>query len=243
MVALPSTADVSAALRFPGDGPGPGAERHGAVVVCDDPIDTPTEGGSPRSFLDDLVAALLEAGRAVATIDSTLQLDERFVSGRLHTELALEVSRRAEVDRARMGVVGRGAGAMPAVAAAMSLGPAPRLCLLSPATPELALNLCEQRAGLVDMPAVLERASTMEIIKSFTGPALILHGAADERVRPESSLAYLEAMELAGRRVEHLFIACADHELTQPAARAACLAEIAAFMSAIDVPAGQAASS
>jgi fermentation-respiration switch protein FrsA (DUF1100 family) len=64
-------------------------------------------------------------------------------------------------------------------------------------------------------------------------PVLIVHGAADAIVPCEVSLAYLNALEVAGRHVEHVLVARGDHLFTSPAVRAACLDQVLRFFSAL----------
>jgi len=237
VVALPDSAGVAAVLHLPGDAPG--EDRCSVVILCDDLfIKPPVEAGS-RRFMDDLIAGLLACDLAVAMIDtarppgaeSWAGREAKLLSGAWHRELLHALVALNPDAAGRIGVLGRGLGALAAVSLAT---PASRLCLLSPASPSAAMELCRGMEREAELHEAIEAARAMEAIAQLTGPTLIVHGAADRGVKPEASLEYLEAIELGGRTVENLFIAWGDHEFSHPAARSACIAEVAAFMAALE---------
>jgi hypothetical protein len=59
---------------------------------------------------------------------------------------------------------------------------------------------------------------------------LIVHGAADRFIAPETSVPYLAMLEAANRSIERVLVARADHLFTSPGARQACIDRVVRFM-------------
>jgi len=85
-----------------------------------------------------------------------------------------------------------------------------------PATgvPEKPLNWGGNRVG-VDFFRELPDLKPLESVRTYSGSVLVLHGSADEAVRPDEGRAYERAFASA-QRFEFQLIDGADHTFTQP---------------------------
>lgn len=156
---------------------------------------------------------------------------------------------RESVDPLRAGLFGFGTGAIVAACLAARTDQVNRLCLLAPTTSEEVLARLARPNGLsplVDrerigttLIATLDQLEPARDVARRDRATLVVHGAADRVIPPDSARPYLDAIELAGRVVDHELIALADHELTAPEARAVGFARIVGFFAGMTpLPAG-----
>ena len=80
-----------------------------------------------------------------------------------------------------------------------------------------------------ELIASLAELTPVEDLAVHDRPTLILHGAVDRTVPPESALPYLHALRRADRDVSYELIAFGDHDFNLAEARTVCTARIAAF--------------
>lgn len=153
------------------------------------------------------------------------------------------------VDAHAIGVLGVGLGAVVAAGLAARTNHVSRLCLVAPATSEVAAARLARPNGappLLD-PDAAEAASaawiaSLEALKPARDaavhdrPTLIVHGAADRVVA--SVAPYVNAVERAGHHVAHERIARADHRFTSEALREVCVSRVDAFLRGLRTPTG-----
>ncbi len=224
--------------------------RVGAVIVCHG-VSAP--GESSAEFLDELPASLTDVGLACVRFEhrcADLILEDFDAHSAAHDlDDALAVQRwlreRNDIDASRIGVIGYSLGAMAATAIGKRLESVNRLCLIAPATArhvraafgsELTDSPGEReyRLPAAYLPSLEDVDSAAEAV-FHDRSTLILHGAADRFIEPAVSVEYQRALEMAGRRVESLLIARADHGFSQPDGRRACLDRVAKFFAAMEL--------
>lgn len=230
----------------------------GAVIVCQG-ISRASE--SAAEFLDELPATLNAVGLAAARFEHRCadlileDFDAHTAEHDLDDALAVYrwLTERPDIDATRIGVIGYSLGALAATALARRLEPVNRLCLVAPATARhvrSAFNGSNEepvgdhghRLPAAYLPSLEDVDSAQETI-FHNRSTLIVHGAADRFIPPTVSFEYQRALEMAGRPVEHVLIARADHSFSQPAARRASLQRIAHFLAGMEVVAPAAAGS
>jgi dienelactone hydrolase len=202
-------------------------------------------------LFDDLTQSLNEAGLAVARFEhrcADLILEDFDAHRAVHDlEDAMAIvrwlMRRDDVDKAKIGVIGYSLGAIAATAVLQSLPSIARLCLLGAIT---AKNLASRLGngngnGSLIKPGQVPAAyaaslagidSAQEAARDVR-PTMVLHGAADRFVAPEVALEYVRALEDAGRPLEHILVARADHTFSSKDGRAACLDLACSFFAAM----------
>jgi hypothetical protein len=204
----------------------------------------------------ELGTTLVEAGLAVATLRSRDE-DARSArgAGALVDSATAAVGwlvRQPEVDRAHLGILGCGTGAIVAGCVAGRLQLVERLCLLAPITIARATvgSRAQGDSAALDMSKVseafLRSLDSLEPERDAARHArrtLVVHPAADRLAPPESLRPWLDALELAERSVEVELLALADRELASPDVRQACLERIGRFFAEIEThaPSGAAA--
>jgi pimeloyl-ACP methyl ester carboxylesterase len=151
---------------------------------------------------------------------------------------------RKELDLHRIGVLGQGLGGIVVSCLARRTDQIARLCLLAPVTTGEVLSRLgteseEELAQRLGAPVIppgffdgLDSLTPAVDLVTHDRPTLIVHGAADRIVPPESSLAYRDAIASAGRQVEHVLVAMGDHVFSNVSARAACLKQLTSFFAA-----------
>jgi dienelactone hydrolase len=201
------------------------------------------DGGSEDALINEEIASALAAwglGACISSADA-LMANASIVSAaagssdlpaaiiKIRASLGNLVS-HAEINDQRLGLVGRGSGAI--LAAALSKGqPAlQRLCLIAPIDPA-TLDDERNHSGLPsEIHAQLAQLGPFEALRESSMPLLIIHGAADRRVPLEQALPYAAAAQRSGRRVDHVLVALADHEFTVPPVRVAVIERIVEFL-------------
>jgi dienelactone hydrolase len=193
------------------------------VLVCDDPWT-----GGATDLVDEITEGLVASGLAVASLDPSPTLAD-------HLDLAADVLAWIEssdaVDAARLGLLGCERGAIVAACIAGKTDAIRRLCLLTPMRPADAVGKPakskQARAAADPAEAVVAEIDTSAEVARHARPTLIVHGAADKLVPIAAPLAYREA--LRGQDVDFELVARGDHEMSDPAARTACVERIAGF--------------
>lgn len=141
------------------------------------------------------------------------------------------LTRHDAVDRNAIGVLGYNLGGITAACLAGRTDRIRCLALLSPGGADRA----EDSEGRVDLPEgyleSVQKLTPMEGLLQHERPTLIVHGAADRDVDPVASFAYRTSLERAGRPVEHLQVALADHTFSWSEARLACVEQLDRFFS------------
>lgn len=200
-------------------------------------------------LLDALAGALAGAGFIAALIEprpTHLILDD-FEAFTLADEIADVVatlgqaSQLAEVEGARIGLLGWSLGAVAAGEAALQAPSVRGVCLLNPAT---AAYIAARGAKPASNGSTTLEPLPGAYIESVAAPAggqdgagrtavppplLVVHAAADRIVAPHVSLAWTRRGDEVRAGAERLLIARADHALGDAAARAAAFERIVAF--------------
>ncbi len=150
------------------------------------------------------------------------------------------IAGRADVDPARLGLLGFGLGAIAAAIAGRRLDSIKRLSLIAPATGGYVVSRLLKGNGAPAplQPQQLPQAWAATLVESDAPgdvaaadrPTLIVHGAADRFIAPAASLAYLTALEAARRFVERMLIARADHAFSSPVGRRAAVERLVRFL-------------
>ena len=215
---------------------------------------TPKPSAKTHALFEGITDAMTEAGLVVAAYAArSFNTDDRSITPRLAVEMIDDASAvfrwlvlRDELDLTRVGVLGFSLGAIVAAGLAQRTDQIARLCLLAPVTAEGVLSGADRTGedeyikslGADDAAeGFLTDLDTLDSAQSAAAhdrPTLILHGAADRAAPPELSFAYAGAIELAGREVQHMLVALADHFFTDDPGRAACVAHVSAFFAAMN---------
>jgi pimeloyl-ACP methyl ester carboxylesterase len=217
------------------------------VLICADP---PGSVGGPSMLMDEMTAALIDGGLAVAHFRGREGGESKPTAEDLVDD-ASAVFRRLllddDLDGGRIGLLGWRLGAIIAACLAGRTDQINRICLWSPITSGDLLSRIAKAgaaAALLDADAVgepfiesLAKLTPAEDLAAHDRPTLLVHGAADRIIPPGCARPFLEAATRAGRRFEHEFIALADHELASPDIRAACLARVRRFFAKMEAPA------
>lgn len=216
----------------------------------------PGIGAESEDLFVRMTDALVDAGLAVVTIATGS-------AGAPGARLAVEgvddaaavlhgLALRDELDLDRIGVVGQSLGAIVVARLARRTDQIARVALVSPVTiAEVSARLGSETAGEVAVrlgasgapPGYFDGLSTLTPAVDLTihdRPTLILHGAADRVVPPEASFEYRDALEAAGRRVDHVLVALGDHVFSSVQSREACLDRLSRFFAAMAPAAGAA---
>lgn len=232
-------ADHTVAGRF--TRPPSGKPPHSVVMFCRTPLED-DERDSVERLYDDLQAVFLDAGLAVlryAPAEPTASDDETTANASTRQiDAAVSVARwamlREDVDHRALGVLGYGPSAIIAVAAAVDVDRVGRLCLIDPAT-GMSQSVA-QDAPAADHGAngavrseTLEQRSSPGALASFDGDVMLLSAAADRTTPVDSAIACRRAVENAGRIVEHVLIARAEHGYHDHALRTVCVEQAARF--------------
>ncbi len=219
--------------------------RPATVVVCHG---LPALNPETEKLLEEIRGALAEAGVAVATFGEASETAGGGQSIDDASAVIHAMAVRDDLDINRIGVLGYSLGGIIASCLARRTDQIARLCLLAPVTTdEIAAGLINgnendlaSRLGGTEVPSGffddLTSLTPTEDLVVHDRPTLILHGAADRTVPPDVSLKYRDAIQSAGRQVEHALVALADHTFTDEAARSACLHELGRFFSAPGQP-------
>ena len=193
------------------------------VLVCDDPWT-----GGATDHVDEITEGLLASGLAVASLDPSPTIAD-------HLDLAAEalawIEDAESVDSERLGLLGCERGAIVAACLAGRTEAIRRLCLLTPMRPADAVGKpakSRQARAMADPAdaAVAEIDAAAEVAR-HARPTLIVHGAADKLVPIAAPIAYRDALRDQG--VDFELVARGDHEMSNPAARTACVERIAGF--------------
>jgi pimeloyl-ACP methyl ester carboxylesterase len=217
------------------------------VLICADP---PGSLGGPATLMDEMAAALAAGGPAVAHFRGR-EVGEPAPTAADLVDDASTVFRHLllddDLDGGRIGLLGWRLGAIFAACLAGRTDQINRICLWSPITSGDLLSRIakgDAGAGLLDIDAAgepfidsLAKLMPAEDLAAHDRPTLLLHGAADRVIPPSCAAPFLEAADRAARRFEHELIARADHELTEPDIRAACLARVRRFFVKMEAPA------
>ena len=150
---------------------------------------------------------------------------------------------RDGIDPDRVGLFGAGLSSITIAGLAARSDRIARICLFSPVTAaDVATRALKPdgRASFIDSSAVAEEfvsslteLSPVEDLAAEDRPTLILHGAADRTVPPESSYTYVDALDRAGRQITCELIAHADHDLESNELRGAGVSRIVGFFRAM----------
>ena len=216
------------------------------VLICSDP---PGSMGGPATLMDEMAAALAAGGLAVAQFRGREGGESKPTATDLVDD-ASAVFRHLllddDLDGGRLGLLGWRLGSIIAACLAGRTDQINRICLWSPITSGDLLSRIAKAgaaASLLDAHAVgepfiesLAKLTPAEDLAAHDRPTLLLHGAADRIIPPSCARPFLEAAERAGRRFEQELIALADHELTDPDIRAACLARVRRFFIKMEAP-------
>ena len=226
--------------------PAPAADKPSpAALVCRG-VHLP--GEDAHKLLDDLTQGLTAAGLATLLFehrcaDLILEDFDAHCAGddARDAQAALAwLKQQADIDAARIGVIGYSLGAIAATALVGQCGAITSLCLVSAATAafvrETLTRNGSQAITAEHLPAAyapsLESIDSAKQIAAFDRPALVVHGAADRIIPPEISGVYVEALRALGRPVEHVLIARGGHTFSTAEARASCVEQIVRFHAA-----------
>jgi len=212
-----------------------GGDGHPAVLFCDAPLQA---GEASRELSRAVMASLVQGQLAVATVaPPEAETIDVWIDAAVAAHDAL--AQRADVDASRVAVLGYAVGGVIAASLVGRREHVARVGLLSPTTStDLTGRIARSKraAGLVDahwrsesMRRSLKSTSPADDLAAADHAVLIAHGAADQIVPCETSLAYLNAIEVAGRRATHVLVARGDHFFTSPPVRAACLEQLLQF--------------
>jgi len=221
------------------------------VLICADP---PGSVGGPSTLMDEMTAALIAGGLAVAHFRGREGGESKPTATDLVDD-ASAVFRHLllddDLDGGRVGLLGWRMGAIIAACLAGRTDQINRICLWSPITSgDLLSRIAKAGAAapLLNADAAgepfidsLAKLTPAEDLAAHDRPTLLLHGAADRIIPPSCARPFLEAAERAGRRFGQELIALADHELADPDIRAACLARVRRFFIKMEAPARAAA--
>ncbi|MDY7109056.1 MAG: prolyl oligopeptidase family serine peptidase [Planctomycetota bacterium] len=225
-----------------------GEKRPRAVVlICGDP---PGAAGGPLMLMDRLAAALVDAGLAVARFGAREGGESKPTAADLVDDASAvfrQLLLEDDLDANRIGLFGGRLGAITAACLAGRTDQINRVGLWSPITSGDVLSRIAKgnaAAGLLDASAVgeayiesLAKLKPADDLAVHDRPTLLLHGAADRVIPPACARPFLEAADRVGRRLQHELIARADHELTDPDIRSACLARMRRFFTKMKAPA------
>jgi pimeloyl-ACP methyl ester carboxylesterase len=240
---------VRATLRRPDapgeDGPAP------VVLICDDP---PGSVGGSSTLLNEMTRALVTGGLAAVHFQGHEEEKSKPTAADLVDEASAvfrELLVRDDMDGRRLGLLGWRLGSIIAACLAGRTDQINRIGLWSPITSGEVLSRIAKgnaTAPLLDPKAAgepfiesLAKLTPAEDLAVYDRPTLLLYGAADRVIPPACARPFLEVAERAGRRFQHELIARADHALTDPDLRAACLARIRRFFAKMEAPAKAAA--
>jgi uncharacterized protein len=219
-----------------------------AVLMCRGVFVFAEDAGG---LFDDLSKALSESGLAVVRFEHRCAdlILEDFDAHRAVDDLEDAMAiirwlmRREDIDKSRIGLIGYSLGAIAATAITQSMPSIARVCLLSATT---ASNLASRLANGNGAHSFLQPgqvpasyASSLAGIDSaqeiarHQRPTMVLHGAADRFISVDVSLEYVKALADAGRRVNHVLVARADHTFSSRETRAACLELVTDFFRAM----------
>lgn len=239
---------ISGKLHWPHlrDEAGPAA----VVLLCNGLLDT---NKKTEVLCARIIESLTQAGLAVAEYsarrsDLPVQSNHQHSTAQMIDD-ASAVFRwlmlRDELDLTRVGVLGYSFGAIVAACLARRTDQIARLCLLAPVPATVVLSAAQR----TDRSALLTALGLEGVTEGFftdlgtldpmhdaavhDRPTLILHGAADDDVRPELSFAYSDAIELADHEAQHTLVAHADHFFEDDPSRTACLAQVSEFFGAM----------
>ena len=227
---------VRGMLDLPETEPEEGAPA--VVLLCHGP---PEVSEAASGLLAMIAESLVEAGVAAAGYEPSTDANERAVDDAAAVLHALAL--REDVDLNRIGVLGYSLGAIIAACLSGRSDQIARLCLLSAVTTdelrsrrdsESSSELAARLGAVETSERFLDELAGLtpeEDIKRYDRPTLILHGAADRAVEPQSSLVYRDAVRLAGHQIEHAMVALADHAFTEGPARSTCVEHIVRFFS------------
>jgi dienelactone hydrolase len=210
------------------------AQRFATVLIC---RGLHTFDDETAALLNDIAAALHAAG--IATVDyearSAKMILEDFHAYTADDNLLDAITvfgwlqARAEVDSSAVGVLGYDVGGITAACLSGRADHINRLALLAPGGP--AKN--GHRATPADIPeGYLESIAQMnplEALLRYDRPTMVMHGAADRDIDPDTSVQYQRALESAGRHVAHLQVALADHTFSWSESRLACVDQLERF--------------
>jgi pimeloyl-ACP methyl ester carboxylesterase len=216
------------------------------VLICGDP---PAAASSSSTLMNEMRKALVEGGFAVADFEARKDGGAPPTAADLVDD-ASAVFRHLllhdDLDGDRIGLLGWRLGSVIAACLAGRTDRINRIGLWSPITSGDVLSRIAKgnAASLLDAHAAgepfiesLARLTPAEDLAAHDHPTLLLHGAADRVIPPACARPFLEAADRAGRRWQHELIARADHELADPAIRAACLARMRRFFVKMEAPA------
>jgi alpha-beta hydrolase superfamily lysophospholipase len=217
-----------------------------AVLLCRALLDTSEAEG-------DLIAAiehgLVAAGIAVATFDPRIRRCEPEEGQEpppspdpVHCAAAVFdwLTRRVDLDGLRLSVLGHSVGAIVAAGLAHRVDKVHRMCLVSPASPDrLAAQLTPRNGTTSDASAALNRhlqpLTTVPVSEPLTThqrQTLIILGATDRALQPESAREYERIAAKAPRNIELVLVPFADAAFATTTVRQVCVERIVDFFSA-----------
>ena len=135
---------------------------------------------------------------------------------------------RSSVDAGAIGLLGYNIGGITAACLAGRTDRITRLALLSPGGAERS----DDDAAPAVPEGYLDSLTDLKPLESLMRqecPTMVMHGAADRDIDPDASFEYRRAFETAGRPIDHLQVALADHTFSWSEARLACIEQLCRF--------------
>ncbi|HWB19924.1 MAG TPA: prolyl oligopeptidase family serine peptidase [Phycisphaerales bacterium] len=221
-----------------------------AVLIC---RGIPTQSSESGAFFEALTASLTDAGFVVALYEhrcASLILDDYHEFSPANdvadlTYITRWLAANDHVDRDRLTILGFALGSVPVSMLVSSTDhPPARMVLLNPFTVEAIRSLAGMQSDSAkqteDLPKALlnslDRISPPRDAAGLTRPTLILQSAADTVLPATSAEEFVTAFKVAGQSPDFIYVARADHRLTNPSVQETCIACILDFLAPLLQP-------